>query len=367
MPILHPRPWLIALIACALYILFVILRNGGDPLALVTIGTQFSEGIPEAAGGTEGYDGQFVYYIARDPQSASQYLDVPAYRFQRIMLPALGRMLALGQESLIPWSLLLVNLASLAIGTLTLEKLLEQQGVNRWYALTYGLSIGIFGSARLSLSEPLAYGLALVGILLASREKWLWSALVFALAGLSKETALLFPGAYILYHLVQRKWRLALILVLSFLPFAVWQAILYTHSGAFGIGSGGAKATPFEMIPFMGIIRIITEVPVDTRLGVILVFGAILLPFAVLPTLWALQQCWKDRTSGSAYLYLLFTNAAIMLFVPFSTYREPIGILRFIVGLQIAIILYAAHKHNTRVLRNSTLWIVTVLFMVSLT
>lgn len=361
------RPWLIALIACSLYVLFVIVRDGGNPLALVTIGTQFSEGIPQAAGGTEGYDGQFVYYIARNPETANQYLDVPAYRFQRILLPVLGRVLASGQESLIPWTLLLVNLASLVIGTLTLEKLLEQHRVNRWYALTYGLTIGIFGSVRLSLSEPLAYGLALVGILLANREKWWQSAVVFALAGLSKETALLFPAAHIFYHLIQRRWRPTMILVLSFLPFALWQVVLYIQFGTLGIGSGGAKATPFEIIPFMGIVRIVTEVPAETRQGVILVFGAILLPFVVLPTLWALRQCWKDRINGSAYTYLLLANAAIMLFVPFSTYREPIGILRFIVGLQLAVILYAASRHNMRVLRYTTLWIVTVLFMISLT
>ena len=55
-----------------------------------------------------------------------------------------------------------------------------------------------------------------------------------------------------------------------------------------------------------------------------------------------------------------------MPFVPFSTYREPLGILRFIVGLQIAVILYAANRHNVRALRNSTIWIVTTMFIFSL-
>jgi hypothetical protein len=55
-----------------------------------------------------------------------------------------------------------------------------------------------------------------------------------------------------------------------------------------------------------------------------------------------------------------------MPFVPFSTYREPLGILRFIVGLQIAVLLYAAQTHNIRVLRYSTFWIVSILLSVSL-
>lgn len=41
----------------------VISRAGGDPLALAQLGTQFSQGDPQ---GTEGYDGQFVYYLAED-------------------------------------------------------------------------------------------------------------------------------------------------------------------------------------------------------------------------------------------------------------------------------------------------------------
>jgi hypothetical protein len=53
-----------------------------------------------------------------------------------------------------------------------------------------------------------------------------------------------------------------------------------------------------------------------------------------------------------------------MLFVPFSTYREPLGILRFIVGLQIAVILFAAERHQIRALRNSTIWMLTMLFLI---
>ena len=48
--------------------------------------------------GKAGYDGQFNYAIAADPLHASPALDVPAYRYQRILYPLLVRALALGQE-----------------------------------------------------------------------------------------------------------------------------------------------------------------------------------------------------------------------------------------------------------------------------
>lgn len=360
------RPWLVVTVLCLIYCVVVILANNGDPLALVTLGTQFSEGDPT---GTEGYDGQFGYFIARDPSTAAQFIDVPAYRFQRILLPGLGWALSLGNDALLPWMFLVIGLVSLAAGTAILENLLVQHGVSRWFALAYGLTIGTFGAVRLSLPEPLAYALALGGIWLITRDKWLWSAVLFALAALARETTLLIPAAYGLYLLTQRSWKIAIPFgLITLAPFILWQAILYTHLGSFGVGSGGAKATGFEIIPFAGVARIITDVPAEARIGVLVIFGVMLVPFVKVPTLWGLLRCWRDWRTGSitVYTWLLFTHAAIMPFVPFSTYREPLGILRFIVGLQIAVILYAAQRHNHRALRLSTVWVVTTMFIFSL-
>ena len=193
--------------------------------------------------------------------------------------------------------------------------------------------------------------------------------MIFALAALAKETTLFFVAGYGLYLLVGRRWRTAILFGgMAILPFIVWQLILRSSLGAFGIGSGGALATSFEVIPFAGIARILTETPPQSRAGIVAIFSVILIPFVIVPTLWAMWRCWMEwrKNTWTAYTYLLFTNAGIILFVPFSTYREPLGILRFIVGLQIAAILYAAEKKRTRALRNSTIWIVTVLFALSL-
>lgn len=75
-------------------VLGVILRAGGDPLSLAQLGSRYNNGVQ---GGTEGYDGQFVYYIAQnlDPLEVQAKLDVPAYRYQRILLPILARFLSL--------------------------------------------------------------------------------------------------------------------------------------------------------------------------------------------------------------------------------------------------------------------------------
>src|SRR5690606_33211595 len=86
------------------YLGLVLARAGGDPLALARIGDGFRDGVPL---GEEGYDGQFTYWIALEPrpEAVGPRLDVPAYRYQRILLPLVARLLALGLPGLIPWTL----------------------------------------------------------------------------------------------------------------------------------------------------------------------------------------------------------------------------------------------------------------------
>lgn len=357
------RPWLIVTLVALIYALAVTATQGG-PLALVTLGTRFSDADPLSDAGSEGYDGQFVYYIARDPDDAARFLDVPAYRFQRILLPVLGRALAFGQASLLPWTLLAVNLAALAAGTSTLERLLARRGAGRWYALGYGLSVSALGAARLTLPEPLAYALALGGVALAFAERPLWSATLFALAALAKETTLMMAAGIGLWLLWRRQWFQAIVFgLVALVPFVGWQVILARQLGSAGVGSGGAMATPFEVIPFAGVARILTE----GGPAVFLALGLILAPFVLLPTLWGLLRAARDlvRRDAPGVTWLLLATAAVMPFVPFSTYREPLGILRFVAGLQLAVMLYATHRRNRRALLYSTLWALTSLFVLS--
>ncbi|HEX2622473.1 MAG TPA: hypothetical protein VHL11_20075, partial [Phototrophicaceae bacterium] len=176
------RPWLIVALLTLVYALLVVAIKG-SPLALVTVGSRFS--VESYNYSEEGYDGQFVYFIARDPAGASELItrggDIPAYRFQRILLPGLGWLASFGgQDALVPWALLLINLAALAGGTWALQQLLHDYRISQWYALGYGLSLTVLAATRLSLTEPLAYGLVVGGLLLAKREHWGWSAVMFA-------------------------------------------------------------------------------------------------------------------------------------------------------------------------------------------
>src|SRR5512139_1594311 len=100
------RPWHVVAVIALAYIALTLARYGGDPMKFVLVGTRYDPGLPN---GTQGYDGQFAYQIARDPLNAARLLDVPAYRYQRILYPLVACAVALGQGNLIPWTLIAVN------------------------------------------------------------------------------------------------------------------------------------------------------------------------------------------------------------------------------------------------------------------
>ena len=158
------RPWLVVLVLVLAYVGLTLARYQGDPLAFALPGTRYSQSDPQ---GTWGYDGQFAYYIARDPAGGWRYCDVPAYRYQRILYPLLARALAWGRPEAVAWTLIALNVVALAGGTYFTERLLATWGVSRWYALAYGLYGGLVAGLRLDLSEPLAYGLVQAGL-------WVW-------------------------------------------------------------------------------------------------------------------------------------------------------------------------------------------------
>jgi hypothetical protein len=311
-----------------------------------------------------GYDGQFAYFIARDLTGAASCLDVPAYRYQRILLPLLAWPFSVLGEVYLPGALLLINSLALLTSTYLLEDLLRMVGRSPWWALVYGLFAGLLFSVRLSTPEALAYAWAVAAIWTYQGAYRFYTPPLLLLAAFSKETTLILTAGFMLHALSQKDGRFLAALVGGVgLPFLLWQGFLAWHLGEPGLASGGAGATGFETIPFMGILKIGTEGNWREfwARGVIFLGGAV-----VFPSLWALYQTGREfwRPGGiSFYGALLLTTAAVMPFLPFSTYREYLGILRFMPPLVLMLLLYSAAGPWERALRYSTLWLSCLLFL----
>ena len=349
------RPWRVVLAIGLSYAALTLVRGKFDPKFFALIGPRYDPGV---SNGQPGYDGQFAYQIARDPLNGWTKIDVPAYRYQRIVYPLAARVLALGNAELIPWALIVINLAALAAGALITEEILAHYGANRWYALVFGLNAGMLMGVRLDLTEPLAYGLAQAGVLLLLKNRSGAAAIALALAALTKETTLMFAAGAILAYAARREGRRAIQLgVVVVTPFVIWQLILRGWFGQFGVGSGGALATPFEIVPLRGLWSIAA---LDGR--VFALIAAVALPLAVLPAVIGVWQVFKDARRGRFDLpmTLLFINAAVLLVTPQSTFREPLALARFVVGLIASTVIYAAARRSRRGLNYALLWALTL-------
>jgi hypothetical protein len=351
-------PTLVVLVVCLVYVSGVLISADGDPLAFALLGTRFSEGDPQ---GSEGYDGQFAYQIALRPLSAAPYLDVPAYRYQRILYPMLARLLALGQPGLIPWALIVVNVAAIGFGTWGAERLLLDLGASRWYALVYGLYAAQLLALRADLNEPLAQALVMWAMLAWARERRWLAVVAFGLAALAKETALVFLAAYMLYALQRRAWRWTIALGAGAIPFVAYQLLLLSRLGEFGVGSGGAGATPFSLLPLGGWLEI---AGIDFNAFVLI--SAIVVPLSVLPAIAGIFLSLRDLGRGVShpFLFCLLLNGIMILLLPNSTFREPAAMLRLTQGLMVSMLLYGALRSSSRLLNYSTLWVVANVLLV---
>jgi hypothetical protein len=351
------RPSHICAIFAIVYLWTILAANQMDPMAFVRLGGHFD---PRAGGQAMGYDGQFGYQIARDPLNGWHYVDVPAYRYQRILYPIIVFILSLGQSAAVPWLLVLVNLAAYLAGIRLLEVLLEFHQKSRWFALIYGLFIGVLMSLRLDLTELTAYTFVLAGIYSHTLGKRKLSVLFLALAVLAKEITLLFLAAFVLAEFLRNRKAGFLFGLAGAAPFILWKCIVFLWLGDWGLNSGGAMAAPFEIIPYFGWWKAALYAP-----QAFFTISLLIIPLVILPSLaglWISTTAIFHHQVDSASLSLLFT-ALLIPFLPSSNIVDPLGISRALIGLVVAFIYFGAKQNSRRVLNYCLLFCMTAVFI----
>ena len=220
-----------------------------------------------------GYDGQFFLRMAMDPwpdgaRGAGITLDDPAYRHQRIALPALAWALSLGKVEWAPAVLVLVNLLALACAVWTCAALAREMG--RPPALGLGL-LGISGlllAFGRDLAEPLVILFLSVAALGLRRERVTVAALALTAAVLAREDALLAVLALAAARGVRARTQaaggagasegdegvsqasIAPAVVLPLAVLVAWQAVLWAHWGRIPALAGVDRLT----LPLTGLV-----------------------------------------------------------------------------------------------------------------
>ena len=327
--------WSVTALVLAVYAVWAgaYLALGHEPLDFVKIGTEYLEqsdssdritidedyvpprnrGLPMPA----GYDGQFSYYMALDFENARYYMDLPAYRYTRLLYPVLARGLAFDQKELVPVTLILINWLALGGCTLALAALLRRRGVTPWAAALVGLYPGLFLGFQRNLTEPLAYALVAVAVFLydyGGRRRLLWAGVAFGLAGLARQTTVVFPVCLLVVILLRGdretpiRDRLranapsaAAFAALSVGPIAAYTGYLYAWLGSVGRGAS------FERFPFEGLVA--TSWTLE-RQGVVVLF--VVIPALLFAT--AVGAAMRRGVRRVEFAYLVVN---VLLFVAF--------------------------------------------------
>ncbi|MCB9098313.1 MAG: hypothetical protein H6632_02150 [Anaerolineales bacterium] len=348
-------PALVVAVVSITYLLLILWFNQWDPLTFVRLGTRYGQGDPN---GTIGYDGQFAYQMALRPLGATPYLDIPPYRYQRMLYPLTARLAAFGLPQLIPWALLGLNLTALAVGTFIMSQLLMWHKLNPWYALPVGLFAGQLVSLRLDLNEPFALTFALLAVYAFAKDRSRWGAVFLALSMLSKETSIAFVGGYLLYFFLKRQWRRLIETgLMSLGPFALVQLVIWLNFGEIGVRSGGQGATSFSWIPFGGMFAVGFD-NLQTLVVVLLILG----PLILLPCLALTVNLVRFFRQGhlSPLALVLGLHIVMLATLPFSTYVDFPGVLRLTSGLVVAALAYAASVRAPKILNYAMLWLASI-------
>ena len=158
-----------------------------------TVGPQWQRHDPELR---KQSDGRIYDEFASDPVEAAARR--ARFRTARILYPAVAHALALGRATLVGWTLLLVNVLSIVLGTAILQRLLERRGLPGWAALAYGLWGGLGVALLHGTAEPVAYLCVLAGLAAQDRGRPMLAGTAYLGGLLGRETTGALAAPYLL-------------------------------------------------------------------------------------------------------------------------------------------------------------------------
>ncbi len=118
----------------------------------------------------QGHDGKHFFLQALDPLYLSPdehavHLDRPEYRAKRMLFPLVAGLGGLLSPGAVLWSMPLVNIAAIALGTLGTARLAQRLDGSAWLGLAFTLNPGIIYSSIISGAGIVAFACAIWGTL----------------------------------------------------------------------------------------------------------------------------------------------------------------------------------------------------------
>jgi hypothetical protein len=211
-------------------------KVGAPPLEAVRVGFP-----------TGGFDGQFYYAIARDPWAPHpEFVDLPAYRHTRIVLPAVAHAVTGGDAVGLLWAFPAINLLSL-IGLAGLgTRLATHFGHSPWWGFAFPLALNALGGAFRDLTDPVSTFLCcglVTSYVCGGRviSFVIWG----TLAVLSREQNVAVVGLVATNLVIGKRYRAGLAMAIPALALTAWVLILKSWYGHWPTAPGNT-GMPFD-------------------------------------------------------------------------------------------------------------------------
>ena len=213
-------------------------------------------------------DGQIYAALATDPAVRHPGIVTgpaaeEAYRYQRPGYGWLAWLASAGRRSAVEWALIvLTSLSVVGLIAITARWLIDRQQDPR-FALLLLVAPGVLVNLLWIGPEALGTLLVMVGLRrmvppggsTRLRSMGVVAFACLAAAGLCRESLLLIPATLAVLGLTQRRWRTAIGLAATALPYAGWVLVLHARIGAWPVGSVPGRLAAF---PFAGMVHGLT-------------------------------------------------------------------------------------------------------------
>lgn len=181
--------------------------------------------VPLAEG--PGHDGQIYYSIALDltGEEVGPLLDHAAYRYRRILSPAVASAFGLLDGAVLLWAQVLLGIISMAFAAGMVAAMATRGGRSDLLALSVVLNPGVWLSVQLLTPDAFALALMLGGLFAWTAAREDRSSGWFAISSLAKDVDLATP---VPLGLSRRSWKVALI---PASVLAAWMVVLQLRFG----------------------------------------------------------------------------------------------------------------------------------------
>ena len=192
--------------------------------------------------GASGWDGQFYYYISNDlfgRNNYAQFVDAPGYRWQRIGLPLMAKIVSLVHlgKAVSVYDYLIANLLILAVGIFVLADFFREKNRSVLLAMPWCLSGGVLITLKCLLPDSAADALVIIAMVMLLKRRYPYYVLAMTFACLTREgyaaIAFLVFLAGFLGYLEEKKYsiKFAFFLAIPGIVFALWYLYITIRFG----------------------------------------------------------------------------------------------------------------------------------------